>query len=137
MRLLLKLFSKFSLTIFLVTTSCGYLEDDGIDYQETISGNILVQKDRNSQEYALVLKESEQIYDGLILNCDSAFYDSKNQIIWIKSIINDYNNSYYEIKVLDSLATRVWLAIQKKEISRQDFIKNTNQKVAKWTRINN
>jgi hypothetical protein len=122
------------LIILLTITSCGYFENDGIDVELPITGNIVLQRQRGSNETLLMLKESEEMYSGLLEDCDSVFYDRTEQLIWAKTIINDYNSSYYQIRVVDSLETTIASAIRKKELSRQDFILQTAQKVPTWTR---
>ncbi|GGF23985.1 hypothetical protein [Hymenobacter cavernae] len=136
MRKFLTSIARGYLLILLTVTSCSYLENDGTEIEVQIFKNILLQKQIDSNEMLLVFKKTKEIYFVLAENCDSVFHDSNSQIIWTKSIINDHNNSYYQIKVLDTLETNVALAIQKKEISKQDFVTKTSHKVAKWDRSN-
>ncbi|WP_207429516.1 hypothetical protein [Pedobacter sp. SYSU D00535] len=134
MRDFTKPFATISLIALLIITSCGYFEGDGIDVQIPITGNIVLQKQQGSNETLLMLKEREEMFTGVIEDCDSIFYDQNEQVIWAKTTINDYDSSYYQINVVDSLGTTVAAAIRKKELSRRDFVLQTGQRAPIWTR---
>jgi hypothetical protein len=137
MRKFLRPIPTVCLITLLAITSCSYLENDGTEIQEALAGNILLQKQKGARETLLVLRETAETYAVLVENCDSVFYDQGNRLIWVKSIINENNSVYYQLTVMDTAGTSVVSAIQKKEISKQDYTNETTHRVPKWVRSGN
>ncbi len=118
----MKLFSTFKILSFLILTlqvSCGYIENDNIDFQKTIIGNIKIHKQENSEDVNLVFSESDEMYAVIVDNCSKIYYNSVHKEIFVEKD----SGTLYKIEIIDASAKRVSAALQKKVISKDEFLK--------------
>ncbi|MES2765857.1 MAG: hypothetical protein V4642_08320 [Bacteroidota bacterium] len=126
----MKLSSALKIVFFLISTfqiSCGYFENDNIDFQKTIVRNIKIQKQENSKVVNLVFAESDEIYAVIVDNCSEVYYDSNHNQIFVEKA----GSSYYEIDIANASAKRISDGLQKKVISRDVFLKSVTNKLLK------
>ncbi len=108
----------FSLILFV---GCGYFESDGIEFEETIIKNIKYSQSENTSEVNLVFKWDAHHYKIIIQDCKMIFFDSSKNIIYVESIVNEFNFNYYKVNVLDPLSGNFFEAYSKNQITKSMF----------------
>ncbi len=127
-----KITSIIFVTLFFLINGCGFFEDDGIEYQKSVIGNIKIQKQKNDNDFSLVFAESDQDFAGIVQNCKIILYDTINNKIFVEEFINETSNTYYQITILDALNHNVLNAINKVRIYKKDFDKIRKENLVKW-----
>lgn len=81
--------------------SCGYLENDHIDYSQAITGRYELQKQANSEDVNLVFKEYDNSGSIILNKCIQVFYDSAQKSIYVESYLNQYNQKFSKVEILE------------------------------------
>lgn len=114
----------FFVFISLFITKCGYLENDGKDFNIEILRNLEIYKQQNDKIVNLVFKETPNISAVIVENCSVVYFDKSAKKLFIESKINDFNSKYFEINILNEFENQVFKAIKKVDISRDLYLKN-------------
>ncbi|PVD53007.1 hypothetical protein DC498_06475 [Terrimonas sp.] len=125
-RLLLVLMSSFT------SFSCGYFDNDKIEYQKRVAQNITIQKQENDNSNNLVFEETNNVSAVILNNCFKIYYDSLDKKIYVETSQNKVDKDYWQIKILNSSAQYVFEAIQKEVITKEVFDEKTKNVLMKW-----
>ena len=118
--------------IFLLINGCGYFENDKIEYQINVVGNIKIQKQENTIANALVLQETNEISGEICGNCSYIFYDTINKKIFVECFLNESNSAYYQVDILNASSNNIPNAIKKEKIEKSKFDKIDKEDLKKW-----
>ncbi|PTD14305.1 hypothetical protein [Flavobacterium columnare] len=119
----IRLAGLFFLIVLMLTIyqGCGFFENDNNEYQNTIVGNIKIQKQENSKSINLVFKETDEIFSVVSDDCLSIYYDSINKRIFTECYLTSTSNNYYKIDIIDPMGKYVSRAIKKGKINIDKF----------------
>ncbi len=109
------------LSVLILICGCGYLDNDVIEYQKNVVGNIWIQKQYYNPEYFLSFCESEESSVELVGNCRSVYYDSIKHVIYAEDVLFESNCIYHEIQIVN-FSTDYLTAIKKKKITKDVFV---------------
>ena len=112
----------FTLLPLLLSSACGYFDTDGLKSQKQVIGNIYLQEYRNSDEIYLVHDGGDGMY-SIEADCHSVYYDSIENRIYVESLINEWNTSYYSFILKNPASRKVWEALEKHEVLEATFKK--------------
>ena len=104
-----------------ICQGCGFFENDDNEYQNTVIGNIKIQKQENSKSINLVFKETEEIFSVVSDNCLNVYYDSINKKIFTECYLTSVSNNYYRIDIINPTEKYVSRAIKKEKINIDEF----------------
>lgn len=110
----------FCVSVILLV-GCGYLESDGIQFEKIIIKNIKYNQSENASEVNLVFSHDSQHYKIMIQDCKKIFFDSSNRIIYVESIVNEFNFNYYKVNILDSENRDSFKAYNQNQITKKAF----------------
>jgi hypothetical protein len=114
-------FALLFVILFFIFQSCGYLENDKTQYENTIIGNIKFHKQENDSTINLVFKETDEIYSVILDNCLNIYSDTINKKIFVECYFNDKSNNYYEIDIINPAEKFVSRALKKEKINIEYF----------------
>jgi uncharacterized protein with von Willebrand factor type A (vWA) domain len=117
----------FALLALLLSSACGYFDNDGLKSQKHIVGNIYLQEYRNSDKIYLVYDEGDGMY-SIQADCHSVYYDSMENRIYVQSLINEWNTSYYSFILKNPSSRKVWEALEKHEVLEATFKKRITKR---------
>jgi hypothetical protein len=123
--------TSFFFLLITIVARCGYFENDQIEFQKIIVGNIQIHKQKNDDTYNLVYSESDETFSVLVEDCLTVNYDSIGNQIFAESFINKSNSVFFEIKIIDSNSQKALNAIVKKSITKELFLINIDSKFVK------
>lgn len=112
--------------IFILFSSCGYFENDGIAFEKSVIGNFIISQQENNEDRRLLFVETDEYANVIIENCKKVVYDSSNQEILVEEYLNPYNSSYYKISILDMNTNKSEKAYKKEKITQDSFDKEIN-----------
>lgn len=104
-----------------ILVSCGYVDDDGVVYDEQIVGKFHVQQQARSEQISLLYVENSHWATGIITDCNKLVYDSARKEIFVEQRLPDSAYSYYLIKFIDANAEKSLGAFKQKEIFENTF----------------
>jgi len=114
---------------------CGYFDNDGTDWEITISGNIKIQKQVNSSSVNLVLQESENSYAVLQADCLKVNFDELHHKIFVESFINEFNTEYTQFDI-GKKGNSTGASVNRRTITKKyfyDCITNKKYTLKKWS----
>jgi hypothetical protein len=118
-------FVRISIIFFyfsiVVITGCGYFDNDEIIFEKKIVGNFKVSRQENSSSFTLIFLENPHVSAGLIENCKRILYDSTNKYIYVESVFDKYNYSYYQVHILNAESSSTIGAFKQSEINVTTF----------------
>jgi uncharacterized protein with von Willebrand factor type A (vWA) domain len=117
----------FSLLALLLSSGCGYFDNDGLKSQKHIVGNIYLQEYGYSDKIYLVHDGGDGMY-SIEADCHSVYYDSIENRIYIESLMNEWNTSYYSFILKNPSSRKVWEALEKHEVLEATFKKRITNK---------
>jgi hypothetical protein len=100
---------------------CGYFERDGILQSKAIAGNFKIEQQENSAEKNLVFAETPEVSAVIIVNSKKVVYDPDENKILASEFIDDHNENFYVIDILDERAGSVSGACAKRKITGADL----------------
>ena len=103
------------LAILFFSAGCGYFENDHTEYQKKIMGNILIQKQENMDVNDLVFAESDEIYSVIVEDCKTVYYNQEKKELYAEGFINNSNDKYYKITIIDGDNKKITGAIKKRD----------------------
>lgn len=109
---------------FLLFQSCGYSENDGMEYQKNVTGRVFIEKQFNNTHANLVYAETKEVSQLIESDCLNVYFDSVSNIIYAECFQTTYENSYCRIKV-DSTAQKTSAGLKKEKISKAIFDSKT------------
>jgi hypothetical protein len=107
--------------VFLSFVGCGYIDDDGIVFEEKIVGKFQIRQQARDEQIGLFYVEDMSWATGIVEDCNKLVYDSIRKEIFVEQRLWDSASSYYLIKIIDSNAEKSLGAFKKKEIFKKTF----------------
>jgi hypothetical protein len=108
--------------MIVILASCGFMDDDGIVYEEQIVGKFHIHQQARSDQLCLNFVENSQYAIGIIADCNKLVYDSIRKEIFVEERLWDSASSYYLIKIIDANAEQSLGAFKKKEVFKKTFL---------------
>jgi hypothetical protein len=116
----------FHLLVFLMLSGCGYFDNDGTRDSKSIVGNISVEEFEGTND--LVLKETDQTSAIVVPDCHLIYYDSIAKVLYVESPITEEISSYYRITLMDTSSRKIWEALKKESIDKNNFERGIKKK---------
>lgn len=113
--------------VLMLLSSCGYFENDGLKSQKHIVGNIYLQEYKNSDQIFLVHEGERGMY-SIEADCHAVYYDSIENRIYVESLINEWNTSYYSFILKNPSSRKSWEALEKHEVLEATFKKRITKR---------
>ncbi|HLO37621.1 MAG TPA: hypothetical protein VK173_03965 [Lacibacter sp.] len=107
--------------VLLTLIGCGYIDDDGIIFEEQIVGKFYIRQQARSEQIGLDYVEDLQRGTGVVEDCNKLIYDSIRKEIFVERRLWDSASSYYLINIIDENAEKSLGAFKKKEIFEKTF----------------
>src|SRR5688572_7306330 len=111
----------FRYLVLLAFVGCGYIDDDGIVFEEQIVGKFYIRQQARSEEINLSYVEDLQSAAIIIEDCNKLVYDSLRKQIFVEQRLGDFASTYYLIHTIDANAEKSLGAFKKKEIYEKTF----------------
>jgi len=108
--------------LILSITSCGFFEPDQNFNNTNITGNILILNSEYFDSSDLMFKESEQIFAVIVGDCKETYFNEDENLILVSKDLTKNTTVFYEIQILNETAKYVSDALQKKEITKDEFM---------------
>jgi hypothetical protein len=115
----------YTFLALLLLSGCGWLENDGIKYQQRIVGNLCLLKYKNTDPIDLAHNGGNDMYSIVISDCRSVFYDSLEHRIYVETLRFPESSSsyYYRLILKDPSSQEAWQALEKHEVHEATFKK--------------
>ncbi|MFY0254670.1 hypothetical protein ACDQ55_12025 [Chitinophaga sp. 30R24] len=107
--------------LLLMLTGCAYTESNKVIYEKNVLGNIKLFRDENMPSVDLVIAPDEESMFTIVEDCNQVAVDTGNLKILISVRVNDYQNDFFEVRVLDKFSQSPVGAFDKKHIDEKLF----------------
>jgi hypothetical protein len=114
----------FFVFLSLFITKCGYIENDGKDFNIEVLGNVEIYKQQNDKIVNLIFNETPNISAIIVENCSVVYFEKRTKKIFVESEINDFNSKYFEINILNENENQIFKGVKKVEITHNSYLKN-------------
>jgi len=116
-------------------TGCAYFESNRVIYEKKVFGNVKLFRDENMPSIDLVMAPDEESTYSIVEDCNQVYLDSNNARIAVSIRLNDYQNRFYEVKVLNKFSQNPVTSFYKEEINKKRFDSLAERYSLIYTRI--
>jgi hypothetical protein len=103
-----------------ILTSCGYLDNDSMEYRKYIYDKFVVIKRENNRHYQLAYQTKSDSYDILVEACNEIYLDSTKRSIYIHERFG-VTELYYKVKIIKTGAISSTDAMTLSEVDFNTF----------------